>query len=151
VVIELFQADRGDEANGFWRMVNVPKNETHNCTIYPHHMLWFFEFANKMAWTSQRSFTIDTFPYFYHVTAFHLPHSVFWTWHDTCVVWVNWSSWMSICFILCFAHQPGNLIFPWLLSLININTVFCWCDAFIVGFWMCFILWHVQFLRQYSP
>jgi hypothetical protein len=98
-----------------------------------------------MAWTSQKSFTIDTFPYFYHVTAFHLPNSVFWTWHDTCIAWLNWSSWMRVCFIFCFAHWPGNLIFPWLLHLI-INTVFCSCDAFIIGFWMGFILWLFSFL-----
>lgn len=104
-----------------------------------------------MAITSQKSFTIDTFPYFYHVTVFHFSHSVFWMWHDTCVVWLNWSRWMSICFIFCFVHRSGNLILPWLLHLININTSFCWCDAFIIGLWMCFILRHVQFLRQYSP
>jgi len=38
------QADRGDEANSFCCcLANVPKNETHNCTIYSHHMLSVFE------------------------------------------------------------------------------------------------------------
>jgi hypothetical protein len=51
---------------------------------------------------------------------------------------------------ILFCPSARNLIFLWLLHLVNLNTVFCWCDA-VIGFWMCFILLHVQFLRQYSP
>lgn len=52
---------------------------------------------------------------------------------------------------ILFCPLARNLIFLWLLHHVNINTVFCWCDAVIIGFCMCSILLHVQFLRQYSP
>ena len=70
------------------------------------------------------------------------------TWYMCCVIKLKQVDEHLLYILFCASARKPNFT---LLHLININTSFCWCDAFIIGFWMCFILWHVPFLRQYSP
>jgi len=66
------------------------------------------------------------------------------TWYLHCMIKLKQLDKHLFYILFCpLARKPN---FSLIVHLININTVFCWCDAFVIGFWMCFILWPFSFL-----